>query len=415
MSSNFVFVLDSDRRPLSPCHPARARELLRRGKAAVFRRFPFTIILKRTVLDAHPQPCQLKLDPGSKVTGIALVQGEKVIWGAELKHRGARIRKRLADRRAHRRQRRSRLRYRPPRFLNRTRGNGRLAPSLQHRVATTMTWVHRLLRSATVGGLTQELVRFDTQQMQDSEVSGIGYQQGTLAGYECREYLLEKWGRKCAYCGAEKRPLELEHIHPRSKGGSDRVSNLTLACTICNQRKGNRPLEEFLQGKPELLQRITAQAKAPLRDAAAVNATRWVLFRALSATGLPVTTTGGQTKFNRKQLGWVKAHWLDAAAVGEVANLRLATQEPLQVTCKGQGGRQKAALDKYGYPTRHNPLRPLFGWRAGDIGCCEGKVGPVTPRATQSFCLTPSDGGKPFSRNRQHFERLHQFDGYAYA
>ncbi|GAB5492447.1 MAG: hypothetical protein Phog2KO_26620 [Phototrophicaceae bacterium] len=40
-----VLVLDKNKKPLMPCHPARARELLRKGKATVFRRFPFTIIL----------------------------------------------------------------------------------------------------------------------------------------------------------------------------------------------------------------------------------------------------------------------------------------------------------------------------------------------------------------------------------
>ncbi|SDY49691.1 HNH endonuclease, partial [Allochromatium warmingii] len=338
MNTNFVFVLDTDRRPLSPCHPARARELLRTGKAALLRRFPLTIILNRAVPDASPAPCQIKLDPGSKTTGIALVQGEKVVWGGELQHRGALIRKKLASRRASRRLRRSRLRYRAPRFLNRTRATGWLAPSLQHRIETTMTWVNRLMRFAPVGELTQELVRFDMQKMNNPEIRGTEYQQGELLGFEVREYLLEKWGRTCAYCGAKGVPLEVEHIHPRSKGGSDRVSNLTLACTKCNQKKGNRPVAEFLAKKPDLLKKILAKAKAPLRDAAAVNATRWALFQRLKATGLPVTVgTGGQTKFNRKQLGWDKAHWLDAAAVGAIGSLVLATDRPLHIVAKGQG------------------------------------------------------------------------------
>jgi 5-methylcytosine-specific restriction endonuclease McrA len=278
-----------------------------------------------------------------------------------------------------------------------------------------MTWVNRLTRFAPIGELTQELVRFDMQKMENPEISGVEYQQGTLYGYEVKEYLLEKWGRKCAYCGAENRPLEVEHIRQKSKGGPDRVSNLTLACTPCNQKKDNHPVEVFLAKKPDLLAKIKKQAKAPLRDAAAVNSTRWALFRALDATGLTVAVgTGGQTKFNRKQLGWDKAHWLDAAAVGEVGELRLATEKPLLVACKGQGGRKKAALNKFGYPIRHNTLRPMFGWRSGDVGRCEGQVGRVTPRATKSFCLTPAEG-KPFSRNMKHFERLHRFDGYAYA
>lgn len=98
MNTNFTFVLDADRRPLSPCHPARARELLREGKAAVFRRYPFTIILKRSVPDAHAQACQVKLDPGSQTTGVAIVQDEKVIWGAEIAHRGGLITKKLQAR-----------------------------------------------------------------------------------------------------------------------------------------------------------------------------------------------------------------------------------------------------------------------------------------------------------------------------
>lgn len=388
---------------------------MREGKAAVFRRYPFTIILKRSVPEAQPQECQLKLDPGSKTTGIALVQGKKVIWGAEINHRGGLIKKKLESRRASRRLRRSRLRYRKPRFLNCRRPDGWLAPSLQHRVDTTMTWVRRLMRYVPVGELTQELVRFDMQKMENPEISGVEYQQGTLFGFEVKEYLLQKWGRKCAYCGAENRPLEVEHIRPKSKGGPDRVSNLTLACTPCNQRKNNRPVEEFLAEKPDVLKRILAKAKAPLRDAAAVNSTRWALFRALDATGLPVTVgTGGQTKFNRKQLGWEKAHWLDAAAVGEVGELWLATKKPLVVACKGQGGRQKAVLDKFGYPKQHRPLKPIDGWRSGDIARCDGKVGRISPRKSGSFELRPF-GGKPFSRSKLLFTAIHRNDGYDYA
>jgi hypothetical protein len=136
----------------------------------------------------------------------------------------------------------------------------------------------------------QELVKFDTQAMENPEISGIEYQQGELAGYEIREYLLEKWGRKCAYCNAQNVPLEIEHIHPSSKGGSSRVSNLTIACRHCNEAKGNQELKDFLAQKPELLNRITKQAKKTLKDAAAVNSTRWQLFNRLKETSLPVET-----------------------------------------------------------------------------------------------------------------------------
>jgi 5-methylcytosine-specific restriction endonuclease McrA len=88
------------------------------------------------------------------------------------------------------------------------------------------------------------LVRFDLQKMENPEIRGVEYQQGTLAGYELREYLLEKWGRQCAYCDATDTPLEIEHIVARGQGGSDRASNLCLACHACNQKKANRPLAE---------------------------------------------------------------------------------------------------------------------------------------------------------------------------
>ncbi len=414
---NCVLVLDAARRPLDPCHPARARELLRKGKAAVFRRYPFPLILKREYPNGQRQAYEVKLDPGAKVTGIAIVRNEReVIWAGELEHRGFQIRAKLTARRASRRLRRARLRSRAPRFLNRRRPAGWLPPSLRHRVETTWSWVNRFRRWLPTRGVAMERVRFDMQKLMNAEIAGVEYQQGELAGYELREYVLEKWGRQCGYCGKKDTPLELDHIEPKSKGGSNRASNFLPACRACNQRKGNRPVEAFLKRKPELLGQIQAKRQQPLAAAAAVNATRQALFFALGALGLALRTgTGGQTKFNRRRLNIEKSHWADAACVGEVETLVLKTERALRIKCKGQGGRQKAALDKYGYPIRHNPLRPIHGWRSGDMAECLGRLGRVTPRTTKSFCLTPFDGGKPFSRNMALFRRVHRFDGYAYA
>lgn len=160
-------------------------------------------------------------------------------------------------------------------------------------------------------------MRFDTQAAQHPEISGTAYQQGTWLGYEVREYLLEKWGRQCAYCDAQTVPLEIDHIYPRSNGGSDRVSNLTLACRPGNQRKSNQPLAQFLANGPERAQQILTPAKAPVRDAAAVNRTRWALFQRLKATGREVEVArGGRTKWNRYRLStsprpiaWTRRMW----------------------------------------------------------------------------------------------------------
>ena len=98
--------------------------------------------------------------------------------------------------------------------MNRTRRQGWLPPSLRARVDNTLSWVRRYRRLVPVTTLSLELARFDTQALPNPEVSGAEYQQGTLFGYELRQYLLEKCGRRCAYCGVENVPLEVEHITP---------------------------------------------------------------------------------------------------------------------------------------------------------------------------------------------------------
>ncbi|NEO20820.1 MULTISPECIES: RNA-guided endonuclease IscB [unclassified Moorena] len=415
---NYVFVIDTNKQPLNPVHPKKARRLLDRGKAAVFRMYPFTIILKTAIANPTISFCQIKIDPGSKTTGFALVQDDQVVWAMELEHRGGLIKKKLESRSAVRRGRRNRnTRYRKPRFLNRRRPKGWIAPSLEHRVLTTETWVKRLIKFCPVNQIWIERVKFDTQKMQNPEISGIEYQQGELAGYEVREYLLEKWGRECSYCGQENVPLQIEHISPKSKGGSDRIGNLCLACEKCNQRKGNKPVEEFLKKKPSLLQKIKNKAKQPLRDAAAVNATRNKIVKVLKEIKPVVTGTGAQTKYNRNRLGLPKQHWIDAACVGDIKTLVLKTSQPLLVTCKGQGGRQKAALNKYGYPIRYNPLKPIKGWSSGDIAknLLTGEFGRVNPRSKGNSFNYTVPGKKAINLHLKNLLRVHRKDGYTYG
>lgn len=199
-----VLVIDTDKKPLNPIHPAQARQLLRNGKAAIFRIFPFTLILKESRPDTDAQPLRIKIDPGAKFTGIAIVNDSTgdVVFASVLQHRGFAIKESLLSRRQIRRSRRNRkTRYRQPRFDNRRRPEGWLPPSLMSRVHNINTWVKRLSKFSNITAISQELVKFDNQIMQNPEISGNEYQQGTLAGYETRRYLLEKWGRNCVYCG----------------------------------------------------------------------------------------------------------------------------------------------------------------------------------------------------------------------
>ena len=421
--SNDVLVLDTDRKPLTPCKPSMARKLLSAGKAKVFRIYPFTIILSKRV-DGMPEPMELKLDPGSRTTGIALIQDGKVVWGGELTHRGLAIKSGLDSRRAIRRSRRNRkTRYRKPRFLNRKLSSGWLAPSVQHRVLTTLTWVNRLRRYAPIKGISQELVKFDLQKMENPEISGVQYQQGTLLGYEVRQYLLEKWNRKCAYCSVENVPLQIEHIQPLAKQGSDRVSNLCLACEKCNTNKGTKDIKDFLKNKPDVLARILKQAKMPLQDAAAVNSTRWALFNALKAIGLPLSTgSGGQTKFNRTRFALPKHHWIDAACVGQVDRLKVLTKQPLLIKTMGWGCRQMVQMDKYGFPRKgYKPKQKVKGWNTGDIvSVIAGKHEGVkckrikTTRAKGSFDVRVNKDTL-ISVSKNQIKPVHRSDGYSYS
>ena len=423
-----VFVLDTMHRVLDPVHPGYARKLLTTGKAAVFRRYPFTIILQREEHEPVTHPLRIKLDPGSKTTGLAIVNDAtgEVVWGAELAHRGQAIKATLDTRRAVRRSRRQRhTRYRQPRFTNRRRREEWLPPSQTSRIANIETWVRRLMRLCPVQAISQEVVKFDTQAMSHPEIQGAEYQQGALAGYEVREYLLEKWNRHCAYCGASQVPLHIEHIHPRARGGTNRVSNLTLACEPCNTNKGIQDIRDFLKGKPDVLNTILAQAKAPLKDASAVNATRWALYRRLQSLSLPVEGgTGGRTKFNRVSRGLDKAHWIDAACVGASTPdvLHIQSVTPLLITAMGHGNRQMCRMDKHGFPrTGSKQAKTVKGFQTGDIvkalvttGAKQGVyVGRVAVRTSGSFNITTCNGTVQGISHR-FCTRLHRCDGYRY-
>ncbi len=422
-----------------PCSERRARLLLARGRARVHRMMPFAIrLVDRLRENSVLQPVRLKLDPGSQTTGLALVResdtadtttGEvvrtlTVRMLLALQHRGSVIRDRLTARRAFRQRRRGNLRYRPARFDNRTKPEGWLAPSLRHRVDTTIAWVARLRRLAPVTSLSQELVRFDTQQMQNPEISGVAYQQGTLAGYEVREYLLEKWGRTCVYCGAENTPLEIDHIQPKSRGGSGRVSNLTIACHNCNQAKAHQDVAVFLAHDPQRLAHIESQRKAPLRDAAAVNSTRWALHQQLKAMGLEVeVASGGRTKWNRHRLNVPKEHCLDALCTGHVDAVERWQQPVLAIKATGRGSYQRTRLTKHGFPRGYlTRSKSAFGFQTGDlvrVVVTTGKkvgtyLGRVAIRASGRFNIQTAPGLVQGIHHR-FCTLIQRADGYGYS
>ena len=255
-----VFVVSITGKPPMPTTLRMARIWLNTRRARIVNREPFTIHLRFETAD-YTQPATVGVDTGSQTVGIAATNGE-VVYQAEV-HLRTDITGKLTHRRQYRRNRRSRkTRYRAARWANRRRRSGLLLPSLHSQAEATVKAVRFAASFLPISGVKVEIGSVDTQRRQTPEISGISYQQGELQGYLLHEYLLEKWQRKCASCGAKGIPLQIEHLVPKWRGGSERASNVTLACEPCKVRKGHQTADEF--GYPE----IQAHARVPLRDAA---------------------------------------------------------------------------------------------------------------------------------------------------
>jgi 5-methylcytosine-specific restriction endonuclease McrA len=281
-----------------------------------------------------------------------------------------------------------------------------------------MTWVNRLRNRAPLTAITCERVRFDTQKLICPEIHNVEYQQGTLFGYEVREYLLEKWGRQCAYCDIQNIPLQIDHMVPKSCGGSNRIDNLTLACASCNQKKGNLPLEIF---SPKRAKKLSSTP--PLQGAAAVNATRNALWEELTELSLPCEAgTGGQTKYNRNYFGVPKTHALDAACTGTVSQLQNWQVPTQRISCTGRGSYQRTRSDRFGFP-RGVLLRQkkVQGFQTGDQvissvlsgkkkGCYAGRV---AIRASGYFNIQTANGVVQ-GINSKDCRLVQHADGYHY-
>jgi hypothetical protein len=234
------------------------------------------------------------------------------------------------------------------------------------------------------------------QKLEEPEISGTAYQKGTLFGYEVREYLLEKWGRKCAYCEKADVRLEIDHIIPKSSGGTNAVGNLAICCRNCNEKKGDKALQDFLK-HPEKVKEVLLYSKRTLKDAAAVNASRLAVGEALIPLGKPLSHwSGGQTKYNRTMQGFPKEHWLDAACVGDQGiSLTIPNgMSVLEITANGRGSRQKCLVNRFGFPrSAPKTKKRVLGFQTGDLvsavvpsGKKQGRHrGCVAIRATGNF------------------------------
>ena len=348
---------------------AEARILLRKKLAIIHKIYPFTIRLRDNSCGSDDKTYTVKIDPGSRHTGVAVVDDkDSVVMLAELEHRGHVIKRNMDSRRAVRRHRRNRkTRYRPTRFLNRTKHKGWLAPSVKSRADNIVNFIKKYKKLLNISKVMIENVSFDVAQMSsNTKLWGNAYQQGPLYQNKLRSFIFNRSNNKCVYCGAKA--TEIDHIIPRAKGGTNSTYNLVASCRACNQMKSNLTLKAF--GKMMNKDYSRLEPKKLPKDAAIVQSSRNYMVREITKLVSDTTTHDAwMTQYNRDQLGLPKQHYYDALSVGEVPNkFNFLTNKILLISAKGRGSRQMCRMDKYGFPrTSAKVSKSVRGFQTGDI------------------------------------------------
>ena len=417
-----VLVIDKRKRPCNAISEAYARILLYSKQAVIHKRFPFTIRLKNDEAVLKNNSYIVKLDPGSRITGVAITDDKgSVVMLAELEHRGHIIKRNLDKRRVIRRSRRNRkTRYREARFLNRTRPEGWIAPSVKSRADNVINFIRKYKKLLNISKVEIERVSFDTAQMSsEGELYGIDYQQGSLYQTKLRNFIFSRSKGKCSYC--DEKASEIDHIIPRSKGGTDSIDNLTATCRACNEKKSNLSLKEF--GKLMNKDFSKLEPKKLPKDAAIVQSARdYMVIEISKLVADTKSYDAWLTKYNRDELGLSKQHYYDALSVGNVQDYKFLTDKVLIISAKGRGSRQMCRMDRFGFPrTSPKGSKSVKGFQTGDIvkavvpsGLKVGEyLGRVVVRSRGSFDIE-ANGKVVQSIGYKHCRIIQRNDGYSY-
>ena len=418
-----VFVLNKSKKPLDMISHAKARMLLKNRLAVVHKIYPFTIRLRDNSCVSNDRAYTVKLDPGSKHTGIAIIDNnDAVVMLAEIEHRGHIVKKKMDSRRMIRRNRRNRkTRYRPARFLNRTKPEGWLAPSVKSRADNVINFIRKYKKLINIDKVMIENVSFDVAQMSsDDYLVGKDYQQGPLYETNLKEFIFRKTNGRCSYCGAKAE--EIDHIVPRANGGTDSTFNLTPACRSCNEKKSNLSLKEF--GKIMNKDYSHLEPKKLPKDAAIVQSARNYMVKEITKLVSDTTThPSWLTKYNRDELGLPKEHYYDALSVGNVNNYKFLTNKILTLSAEGRGSRQMCRMDKYGFPrTSAKAFKSVKGFQTGDMvkaiitkGLKQGEyLGKVAVRSSGYFNIQTKTKTIQGIWHK-HFHIVQRSDGYLYS
>ncbi|MCH4170837.1 MAG: RNA-guided endonuclease IscB [Lactobacillus sp.] len=332
---NRVFVINRQGEPLMPCKQQKCRKLLQAGRAKVIKKEPFTIQLLFGST-GYKQPVSIGVDSGQHHIGLAVTSQDKVLFQGEVSLRQD-VKKLLDTRRSYRRGRRNRnTKYRQPRFLNRARSAGWLPPSVASKVQHNINWIRRFQAVLPKTELHIEVGKFDMAKMVQPGITGLGYQQGDLYGYEtAKQYVLDRDNYTCQIChGKSKDPkLKIHHIIYRSNGGTNQVSNLLTVCATCHFLANHQP-----GGKLYDLQAKKFQSHCSLKGATFMNILRRRLFTAFPEASFQY---GAQTTLDRAKLDLKKSHYNDAVTISGIQRI---TKQPTAVVMFHQFRKKKRSL-----------------------------------------------------------------------
>lgn len=301
-----VYVLHKNGNPLMPCHPARARMLLKKKQAKVIKMIPFTIQLTNDSTE-NVQEVTLGIDPGDSV-GISVVTEKKVLYEEIIEMRKD-VSQLIIHRREMRRTRRFRkTRYRKARFMNRAIPKGWIAPTLRQKLQTYESIVNRVCKILPIKKCICEYTQFNIQKLNDPNISSSQHQHGPAEGFEnIKAYVRDRDNYTCQYCKKQNIKLHVHHIVFKSKGGTDRPDNLITLCEQCHN--------DLHTGKIQLkLKKLSNSFKA----ASHLNILKDRLFELLElkfGKSNVIKTYGYETSYIRLQYNLSKEHYVDAQII----------------------------------------------------------------------------------------------------
>ena len=308
-----VYVLDENGQPLMPTHNgAKVRVLLKQRRAKVVSKFPFTIRLQYEST-SFTHPLTLGVDTGSKYVGSAVINDvtSEIIYESQVELRDD-IKSKMDRRRASRRGRRNKLRYRPQRFDNRnaSKRKSRYTPTLISKFQGHTREIEFIKSILPVNDVVLEVGEFDTHLLQDPTLAyhRWDYARGELYQQEnFKQAARARDDYKCQCCGKRGCRLEVHHLIPRSRGGSDKLANLITLCSDCHHLAHSSE-EQLLAFQ----KRFGKKAKGTLNYATQMNILRSMLQKEYPDAEL---TYGFITKEIRRVFGLDKSHMMDACCI----------------------------------------------------------------------------------------------------